>query len=278
MRKWFERVRHVIGRSIKHAFFQEFGIHPQMGTEPRLHFHGFLFDPRMSYNAFRRIVSKFGFVWLCQATPKRARYCVKYVVKHLNTSDYEISDKLRLKLSDRKYTRKYVSPGVGDFLGSQPRPSLATSLWTFDADRKAGGYQYRIPRYYDKYLQPIEKEQKAILSACNYALYFDDVSIYREPCFNEFRASYDEALGDFGSLSTYSTILGKWVQSRSIIAIPDATIEHAFSEIPTLFVDLSTVNSPFQSTIQDNFFVNLSYSVQKKNLVNKSFATRLANR
>jgi hypothetical protein len=105
-----------------------------------------------------------------------------------------------------------------------------------------------------------------------------DVSVYREPCFNEFRASYDEALGDFGSLSTYSTILGKWVQSRSIIAIPDATIEHAFSEVPTLFVDLSTVNSPFQSTIQDNFFVNLSYSVQKKNLVNKSFATRLANR
>lgn len=105
-----------------------------------------------------------------------------------------------------------------------------------------------------------------------------DVTIYREPCFNEFRASYDEALGDFGSLSTYSTILGKWVQSRSIIAIPENTITHAFSEIPTLFVDISTVNSPFQSNIQDNFFVNLSYSVQKKNLVNKSFATRLANR
>nr|DAQ21239.1 MAG TPA: Major capsid protein [Microviridae sp.] len=105
-----------------------------------------------------------------------------------------------------------------------------------------------------------------------------DISIYREPCFNEFRASYDEALGDFGSLSTYSTIFGKWVQSRSIIAIPEGTITNAFSEIPTLFVDLSTVNSPFQSATQDNFFVNLSYSVQKKNLVNKSFATRLANR
>ena len=105
-----------------------------------------------------------------------------------------------------------------------------------------------------------------------------DISIYREPCFNEFRASYDEALGDFGSLSTYSTIFGKWVQSRSIISVPDATIEHAFSAIPTLFVDLSTVNSPFQSDIQDNFFINLSYSVQKKNLVNKSFVTRLANR
>lgn len=105
-----------------------------------------------------------------------------------------------------------------------------------------------------------------------------DISIYREPCFNEFRGSYDEALGDFGSLSGYPAILGKWVQSRSIISPSDTSFEHAFSEIPTLFVDLSTVNSPFQSAAQDNFFVNLSYSVQKKNLVNKSFATRLANR
>lgn len=174
MRKWFERVRHVTGRSIKHAFFQEFGTHAQTGIEPRLHFHGFLFDPRMHYNDLRRIVSKFGFVWLCQATPKRARYCVKYVVKQLNTDNYEIPDKLRLKLSDRRYTRKFVSSGVGNFLGTQPRPSLATSLWTFDADRKAGGYQYRIPRYYDRYLQRVEKEQKAILSACSYALYFGD--------------------------------------------------------------------------------------------------------
>lgn len=55
-----------------------------------------------------------------------------------------------------------------------------------------------------------------------------DVSIYREPCYNEFRASYDEALGDFGSLSNYSSILGKWVQSRSIIAIPEGTIEKLF--------------------------------------------------
>ena len=174
MRKWFERIRHVTGRTIKHVFFQEFGTNPSTGTEPRLHFHGFLFDPRMTYNSFRRIVSQFGFVWLCQATPKRARYAVKYVVKQLDTSNYDLPDKLRLQLSDRKYARKFVSPGVGDFLGTQPRPSLATSLWTFDAHRKAGGYRYRIPRYYDRYLQPFEKEQKAILSACSYALYFGD--------------------------------------------------------------------------------------------------------
>lgn len=105
-----------------------------------------------------------------------------------------------------------------------------------------------------------------------------DISIYREPCFNEFRASYDESLGDFGSLSGYPAIFCKWVQSRSIISIPDAGVRYAFSEIPTLFVDLATVNAPFASSSQDNFFINLSYSVQKKNLVNKSFATRLANR
>lgn len=105
-----------------------------------------------------------------------------------------------------------------------------------------------------------------------------DITVYREPCFNEFRASYDEALGQFGSLSTSDGDLQRWIQSRSIIAIPKNTITHAFSEIPTLFTDISTVNTPFASDIQDNFFVNLSYSVQKKNLVNKSFATRLANR
>lgn len=139
------------------------------------------------------------------------------------------------------------------------------------------GADYFNPLYNDIGYQDVPLTRFSNLPA-NATTQSVDVSIYREPCFNEFRASYDEALGDFGSLSTYSTILGKWVQSRSIIAIPDATIEHAFSEVPTLFVDLSTVNSPFQSTIQDNFFVNLSYSVQKKNLVNKSFATRLANR
>ena len=107
---------------------------------------------------------------------------------------------------------------------------------------------------------------------------FQDIAIYREPCFNEFRASYDEALGQFGSLSTAEGDVKRWVQTRSIIVIPKNTIEHAFSTIPTLFTDISTVNTPFAADTQDNFFVNLSYSVQKKNLVNKSFATRLANR
>ena len=207
MRKWLERVRHV-SRFELHAFFQEFGTHSETGTDPRLHFHGFLFDPRMRYNTFRRIVAKFGFVWLGQATPKRARYCVKYVVKQLNTSDYEIPDKLRLKLSDRKYTRKFVSPGVGDFLGSQPRPSFSVGTWNFDANVKNGGYTYRIPRYYDRYLAETEKIQRAIRSAASYACYFGDnlVADFLRSIASRYMvdpASLSFSKGPFSRLMTY---------------------------------------------------------------------------
>ena len=105
-----------------------------------------------------------------------------------------------------------------------------------------------------------------------------DITLYREPCFNEFRASYDEALGDFGSLSSYASTTQKWIQSRSVSSLAPVNKNGVYSNYSTLFVDISTVNSPFTSVREDNFFVNLSYSVQKKNLVNKSFATRLSNR
>ena len=107
-----------------------------------------------------------------------------------------------------------------------------------------------------------------------------DVAIFREPCFNEFRSSYDEALGDFGVNSRYE-LLKKWIQTRQLMPVLDATEvgkPYIFNMVPTLFVDLTTVNSPFASKTEDNFFVNLSYSVQKKNLVNKTFATRLSDR
>lgn len=139
------------------------------------------------------------------------------------------------------------------------------------------GADYFNPIYNDIGYQDVPLTRFSNLSAASSPA-TAPLSIYREPCFNEFRASYDEALGQFGSLSTASGDLRRWIQSRSIIAIPENTITHAFSEIPTLFTDISTVNTPFASDTQDNFFVNLSYSVQKKNLVNKSFATRLANR
>lgn len=101
-----------------------------------------------------------------------------------------------------------------------------------------------------------------------------------EPCFNEFRSSYDEVLGQLnpayavpGAMPLYSY----WVQQRSFEAF-GLSAGNPRPYYPMLFVDLSQVNSPFASKAEDNFFVNMSYAVQKKSLVNKTFATRLSNR
>lgn len=81
IRMWFERIRRRLGHSIKHAVFQEFGMHPEQGNEPRLHFHGVLWDVSYSYNAIREAVKDLGFVWIASITDKRLRYVVKYVGK-----------------------------------------------------------------------------------------------------------------------------------------------------------------------------------------------------
>lgn len=105
-----------------------------------------------------------------------------------------------------------------------------------------------------------------------------NVTVSYEPCFNEFRASYDEVLGSFSSTfapsDTEVPLYAYWVQQRQMVQPSGLTspVNHF------LFVDMDSVNSPFASSREDNFFVNLSYSVRKKNLVNKTFATRLSNR
>lgn len=108
-------------------------------------------------------------------------------------------------------------------------------------------------------------------------------SIAKEPCYNEFRSSYDEVLGQLsvfsgpigsGSLPLYSY----WVQQRYSSALLNGTALPSNFVASLLFVDMPQVNSPFASNVEDNFFVNMSYSVRKKNLVNKTFATRLSNR
>lgn len=104
----------------------------------------------------------------------------------------------------------------------------------------------------------------------------------QEPCYNEFRSSFDRVKGQFtygqrvGSASNSSDNLplySYWVQQRNVALYGSGNAPYKL-----LYVDMFTVNSPFASTVEDNFFVNLSYSVRKKNLVNKTFATRLANR
>lgn len=167
IRKWNERVRHKIGHSFKHAFFQEFGEHPEIGNEPRLHFHGFLFGLNVRYNVLRRAVGDFGFIWLGKATNKRARYVVKYVVKQIQ---YDGTDeKLRILLRSRKYTRKFVSAGVGNWLGRRSAPSFSVATWRYTDFKTRVDYDYTIPRYYDRYRKQEDVVRSAILSAAAYA-------------------------------------------------------------------------------------------------------------
>lgn len=108
-------------------------------------------------------------------------------------------------------------------------------------------------------------------------------TVAQEPCFNEFRASYDEVLGAFSAVFGVTPsqpqgipLYAYWVQQRHFDVAQRA--DDATKYYKSLFVDISTVNTPFASDVEDNFFVNMSYSVRKKNLVNKTFATRLSNR
>jgi len=110
-------------------------------------------------------------------------------------------------------------------------------------------------------------------------------SFATEPCFNEFRSSYDEVLGQLQAYyknpaegGSGAPLYSYWVQQRTVLTSSGSGSLPEPSYYPMLFTDLLQVNSPFNSTVEDNFFVNMSYSVQKKNLINKTFATRLSNR
>lgn len=167
IRKWMERVRHKVGHSFKHALFQEFGEHPETGPEPRLHFHGFLFGLNISYDSLRRAVGDLGWIWISKASKKRARYTVKYVVKQIL---YNGNDPLlRRRLADRRYTRKFISAGVGNYLGNNPAPSASVYSWSY-LDLKSGcRYEYAIPRYYDRYLTDAARIVRDVRSADAYA-------------------------------------------------------------------------------------------------------------
>lgn len=179
IRRWNERIRHKIGHSFKHAFFQEFGTHPETGTHPRLHFHGFLFAADAMYNDIRTAVSDLGFVWLAKGTHKRARYVVKYITKQIGFNPEQIADQnivlngkltpLATVLQHRRYTRKFVSSGVGNYLGNRPAPSATNSSWDYFDFSRGIKYSYAIPRYYDRYLQQDAQITRAIRSADAYS-------------------------------------------------------------------------------------------------------------
>lgn len=106
------------------------------------------------------------------------------------------------------------------------------------------------------------------------------VTVAKEPCYNEFRSSYDEVLGTLQSTLTPKATVplqSYWVQQRDFYSIGLSSNRNETSP-SMLFTNLSTVNNPFASDMEDNFFINMSYKVVVKNLVNKSFATRLSSR
>lgn len=182
IRMWFERIRRRFGCSIKHAVFQEFGVHPEQGAEPRLHFHGVLWDVSYSYNAIREAVKDFGFVWISSITDKRLRYVVKYVGKSIymdkSSADFaksfpisvgELKTNLYDLLQNSKYHRKFISPGVGDHLGDFKAPGVASGFWSYTDYKTGVVYRYRIPRYYDKYLSQDALFFRKIATAWTYA-------------------------------------------------------------------------------------------------------------
>lgn len=108
----------------------------------------------------------------------------------------------------------------------------------------------------------------------------DSKVVAKEPCYNEFRSSYDEVLGSLQSTLTPKAsvpLQSYWVQQRDFYYMGLSSDLNEVSP-SMLFTNLNTVNNPFSSDMEDNFFVNMSYKVVVKNLVNKSFATRLSSR
>lgn len=136
------------------------------------------------------------------------------------------------------------------------------------------GSDYFNPIYNDIGYQRVPNWRFSLTSSAS-----ENVSYAQEPCFNEFRSSYDEVLGQIAadnSNENLPNLYAYWVQQRYLDWSSNWPTSKNYA--PALFVDMTQVNSPFASDREDNFFVNLCYSVQKKNLVNKTFATRLSNR
>ena len=201
--------------------------------------------------------------------------------------------------------------GTNNFSGNQPLGQQGGSIAFNDRLGRRQSYYFREPGYLIDMLsiRPIYYWSFVKPDYLNYSgsdyfnpiyndIGYQDVPAFRiafngnpgassasEPCFNEFRSSYDEVLGQLQAYyrspaegGTGVPLYSYWVQQRAVLTSSNTGSLPESYYYPLLFTDLSQVNSPFSSNVEDNFFVNISYAVQKKNLVNKTFATRLSNR
>ena len=113
------------------------------------------------------------------------RYVVKYVgksvymdersavfAKSLPVTVGELKTNLYDFLQNSRYRRKFISPGVGDYLGDFKAPGVTSGLWSYTDYQTGVVYRYRIPRYYDKYLSQDALFFRKISFAWTYASAF----------------------------------------------------------------------------------------------------------
>lgn len=201
--------------------------------------------------------------------------------------------------------------GDNNFSGSQPLGQQGGSIAFNDRLGRRQSYYFREPGYlidmlsirpvyYWSFIKPdyLNYSGSDYFNPIYNDIGYQDVPAFRiafngnpgvssasEPCFNEFRSSYDEVLGQLQAYyrspaegGSGVPLYSYWVQQRAVLTSSNTGSLPESYYYPVLFVDMAQVNSPFASKQEDNFFVNMSYAVQKKNLVNKTFATRLSNR
>lgn len=176
----------------------------------------------------------------------------------------------------REQTYYFKEPGyIFDMLTIRP-----VYFWT---GIRPDYLEYRGPDYFNPIYNDIGYQDVPFWRlgyGWNKGVVTQSLTVAKEPCYNEFRSSYDEVLGSLQSTLTpkaTTSLQSYWVQQRDFYLIGLSSNLNEISP-SMLFTNLNTVNQPFASDMEDNFFVNMSYKVVVKNLVNKSFATRLSNR
>ena len=158
-------------------------------------------------------------VYMDESSAAFAKSCPITVGK-LNTNLYDF-------LQNSRYRRKFVSPGVGDYLGDFKVPDAASGLWSYTDCKTGVVYRYRIPRYYDKYLSQDALVFRKISTAWTYASAFGSsmaLGFLREVAERVLRPSEFSRVvkGGFSRLVRLREFLSKVKYRPSFLAVTSA--------------------------------------------------------
>lgn len=200
IRSFFESIRSRFGSSLKHIVFQEFG------EKGRLHFHALIHGFSGKYADLRAAVSRYGFVWIRPVKPTDPGYISKYITKAFDSSDPRYLQK--------RYRRRFVSAHYGDYLGEMPAPTAFISVWRFIDTNSGIAYNYRIPRYYNRYLSEEDADRRSVLSALVNAAYLgflDKASLISERVRELFSVSVSALLRDIRTKKRIAAFIERFV-------------------------------------------------------------------